>query len=112
MRANSADVTRGIAKLGRELPDTMKAFGGLHHVAMAEGALSAATKELIALAVSVAEGCSGCIAHHADNAVKRGATREQLLETIGVAVLMGGGPASVYGAEALEHVDELAPAAA
>jgi AhpD family alkylhydroperoxidase len=112
MHVTSTDVSRDLMKLGGQLPATMKAFGGLHQQAMADGALSSATKELMALAVSIAEGCSGCIAYHSAAAVRNGANREQLLETIGVAVLMGGGPASVYGAEALKHVDEVAPAAA
>jgi AhpD family alkylhydroperoxidase len=112
MHVNSTDVSRDLANLGRQLPGTMKAFGGLHHAAMADGALSASTKELIALSVSIVEGCSGCIAYHTAAAARGNATRDQLLEAIGVAVLMGGGPASVYGAEALKHVDEVAPAAA
>jgi AhpD family alkylhydroperoxidase len=111
MHRTSTDVSRDLAELGRQLPGTMKAFGGLHHAAMTDGALSGATKELIALAVSITEGCSGCIAFHADRAAKGGATREQLLESIGVAVLMGGGPAAVHGAEALQHVDGLSAVA-
>jgi AhpD family alkylhydroperoxidase len=111
MHPTSTDVTRDLAALGAQLPGTMKAFSALHHTAMADGALSGATKELIALAVSITEGCSGCIAFHADRAAKGGATREQLLESIGVAVLMGGGPAAVHGAEALQHVDAVASAA-
>lgn len=112
MRANSADVSRDLANLGRQLPGPMKAFGGLHHTAMTDGALSAATKELIALSVSIVEGCSGCIAYHANRAAAAGATRDQLLDAIGVAVVMGGGPAAVYGTEALAQVEEVAPAAA
>lgn len=110
MDTNSATVSRDLAELGRNLPTTMKAFGALHQAAMADGELSAATKELIALSASIVQGCTDCIAYHTDRAAKGGASRQQLLETIGVAVLMGGGPASVYGAKALHHVDLIAPA--
>lgn len=43
-----------------------------------------------------------CIALHVQGALKAGAARQEVLETIGVALMMGGGPASVYAAEAYE----------
>ena len=65
------------------------------------------TKELIALAIGIAARCDGCLAFHAKAAAKYGATREEILETIAVAVYMGGGPSMIYGAEALEAFDQL-----
>jgi len=88
-------------------PETMKAFGQLHHNAVKEGALDGKTKELMAVAISIIRGCEDCILFHIAAASKAGATREDLLDTIGVAVLMGGGPASVYGASALDIYDGL-----
>ncbi|MGF1560792.1 MAG: carboxymuconolactone decarboxylase family protein [Geminicoccaceae bacterium] len=87
-------------------PSAMKGFGGLHHGAMADGALDVKTKELIALAIAVAVRCDGCIAHHARACVAAGATREEVSEMLGVAVLMGGGPATIYGADALLAFDQ------
>lgn len=87
--------------------DVMKAFHGMHMAATAPGALDTSTKELMALAIAISTQCDGCIAWHVTNAVKAGATRDQVLETIGVAVMMGGGPATFYGrkaAVALESV--------
>jgi AhpD family alkylhydroperoxidase len=66
-------------------------------------------KELMALAIAICVHCQGCIAYHIHDALDAGATRAQVLETIGVAVMMGGGPALVYGAEALDALDELSP---
>ena len=91
----------------RELiPGPWAGFADLHRAVLADGALSSATKELIALAISIVEGCDGCIASHARGAARRGATREQVAEAIGVSLLMDGGPASVYGPRALAAYDE------
>jgi len=59
-----------------------------------------------ALAVSIAVHCDGCISYHVHDALKAGATDEEICETIGVAVLMGGGPSVVYGAEAFEALEQ------
>ncbi len=56
--------------------------------------------------------CDGCIAYHVHDAVDAGASRQELIETIGVAVMMGGGPSVVYGCEALQAIDQLQPAGA
>jgi len=92
--------------LGKEIPGTMGGFNQLHRKAMTEGALSARTKELIALAIAITVRCDGCIAYHVHDAVHAGATRGEIVEAIGVAVLMGGGPSAIYGAEALEALEQ------
>jgi AhpD family alkylhydroperoxidase len=84
----------------------MKAFGSLASAATKDGALDKMTKELMAIAISISIRCEGCIAYHTLNAFKAGASREEMLETINVAVEMGGGPSTVYGAKALEAYDE------
>jgi AhpD family alkylhydroperoxidase len=82
-------------------PDVMKAFSSMATAAGAPGALDAKTKELIALAVSVAVRCDDCIAFHAKAAAQRGATREEILETLGMSVYMGAGPSVMYASHAL-----------
>jgi AhpD family alkylhydroperoxidase len=93
-----------LSPLGRDLrkaiPDVYKGFGELHHAAFAEGALDSRTKELIAFAIGVSQRCDGCIASHARAAVKAGATKQEAAEAIGVAYLMNGGPATIYGPRA------------
>jgi len=87
-------------------PGVMEAFERFHQAAVATGALDKKTKELIALAVSVTAGCDDCIAHHVNDAIKAGATREEFAEALGVAVLMGGGPGMIYASHAIEAVDQ------
>jgi AhpD family alkylhydroperoxidase len=92
--------------LGAAQPDVMKSFGGLHKAGTATGALNAKTKELMALAISIVVRCDDCIAYHIHDAIEAGATREELADAIGVAVLMGGGPSMMYATHAIEAVDQ------
>ena len=62
----------------------------------------------VALAIGITARCDGCLAFHAKAAKKHGATREEVIETIAVALYMGGGPSMIYGAEALSCFDALA----
>ena len=95
-----------MSQLGRELPGPMTGFARLHKKAVEDGALSGKVKELMALAVSITVGCDSCIAYHVHDALTAGATREELLETIGVAVMMGGGPVLMYGAHTLDAIEQ------
>ncbi len=95
-----------MAKLGIENPDVMDGFGALHAAAVADGSLSGKTKELIALAIAITVRCDGCIAYHIHDALQAGASRAEIAETVGVAVMMGGGPSVVYGCQALQALEE------
>lgn len=95
-----------IGTLSRHLPDEMEAFRRLHKVATADGALDRKSKELIALGIAMTVNCDGCIAYHVKDALLAGASREEILETIGVVVMMGGGPAVIYACQALEALDQ------
>lgn len=105
-------VLRELSPLHRELrraiPDVYTGFGELSRAAFAEGALDTRTKELIALAIGVVEGCDGCIASHGRAAVIAGATKQEAAEAIGVTFLMHGGPATIHGARAYEAFCEFA----
>lgn len=92
--------------LGKELPGPISGFARLNRQAVADGALSTKIKELVALAIAISVRCDGCISYHVHDALRAGATRQEIVEAIGVAILMGGGPAMIYGAEALEAVDQ------
>ncbi len=89
-------------------PDLMGAYRGLMQSASADGVLDTKTKELMALSIAVVTHCEGCITYHARACAKHGASREEVAETIGVAIEMGGGPAAVYGAEALAAFEQFA----
>ena len=98
-------VNQSSAELTRGHPNAMKGFKALGAAAYADGALTRKTKELIALALSIASRCDGCVAYHARRVSEFGVDREQVVETIGVAIQMGGGPSMVYGGEALRAYD-------
>jgi AhpD family alkylhydroperoxidase len=98
-------------ELRHAIPDVYDGYRHLHEAALQAGALDAKTKELIALAIAVSKQCDGCISAHAHGAVQHGASNAEAAEAIGVAFLMNGGPATVYGARAfaafVEFHDEL-----
>ncbi len=97
-------------ELRHAIPDVYKGFGEFHHAAFTAGALDVKTKELIAFAIAIAERCDGCIASHGEAAAKAGATCQEAAEAIGVAMLMTGGPGTIYGPRAYAAFCEFATA--
>ena len=93
-------------ELRRAIPAVYEGYKELHDAALAEGDLDVKTKELIALAIAVTRECDGCIAAHAHAAVHHGVTLQEAAEAIGVAILMNGGPGTVYGPRAYAAVRE------
>lgn len=100
------DINQALSTFRKEANETMAGFGTMANAAMAPGVLSELQKELIALAIGVTSRCDGCIGFHVKALVRLGVTREQLNETLAVAVYMGGGPALMYAAEALRAYEE------
>ena len=88
------------------IPEVMKGYAQLSNAAMGDGALPASFKELVALTIAVTRECDGCIVSHARGAARHGATREQVAEALGVAIMMNGGPGTVWGPRALRSFDE------
>jgi AhpD family alkylhydroperoxidase len=103
------ELRQGYRDLLSAIPDQMQGFGALHKSAMADGALPSATKELMAMAIGIASRCDGCIALHVHDALRAGATPEQVHEAIGVALMMGGGPASTYATNAMRALAQFTP---
>ena len=89
-----------------DMPDVMKAFSGLAQAALASQALDCKTKELIALGISVATHCDDCIGFHVKAALEQGATREEVVQTLGMAVYMGAGPSVMYATHALDAFEQ------
>jgi AhpD family alkylhydroperoxidase len=114
--ANWPELTKSLSAELRSLrggaPEVMKAFAAIAQAALAEGALDPKSKELIALAISVAIRCDDCIAFHVKAAVDRGASREEVLETLGMAIYMGAGPSAMYASHALGAYAQFAAARA
>jgi AhpD family alkylhydroperoxidase len=113
LMTSASDVIKELREPTRSLrdaiPETWAAFSAVHATALADGALPASTKELIALAISVVKRCDGCIAYHAKAAARRGATPDEVAEALAVALLMDGGTASVYGPRAWSAFLEFRP---
>lgn len=103
-------ISAGLSTLRTSTPEVMKSFSELGRAATANGALDAKTKELIALALSVAARCDPCIGFHAKALAKLGATRQEVDEMLGITTYMGGGPSVMYAANAVAAFDEFARA--
>lgn len=93
------------------IPDVYRGFAEMSKAALGPGTLEPKIKELMAMAIGVTHGCDGCIASHARGAVRAGATKQEAAEAVGVAILMNGGPGTVYGARAYAAFCEFADAA-
>ena len=102
------NINDNIAPLRKAQPEAMQGFGQLAKAAMAEGAVSAKHKELMALAIGITQHCSGCIGFHIKALIRLQCTRAELDEMLAVCVYMGGGPALMYAAHALAAWDEMA----
>jgi len=111
MNANYAEHVKAVDKrvgaLAKASPKVMGAYGQLAQAVMGDGALDTKTKELMALAISVVIRCDDCIAYHTRAAIKQGASKQEVTESLGVAVELGGGPCVVYSAKALSAYVEL-----
>ncbi|OYT54657.1 MAG: alkylhydroperoxidase [Candidatus Altiarchaeales archaeon ex4484_2] len=93
--------------MGKEYPRLQGPFGVLkRHSCEEEGALDVKTKKLIAVALALYAGCEYCIAIHTKGALDAGATKDELVETGYVAVLMGGGPPLAHMTKLMEAIEE------
>jgi AhpD family alkylhydroperoxidase len=99
--STTKDLAAELRNLRGGASEVMKHFAAIAQAALAPKALDAKTKELIALAISVAVRCDDCIAFHAKAAVEQGASRDEVLETLGMAIYMGAGPSAMYASHAL-----------
>ncbi len=105
--------TRQFARRRRELrPETEAAFQAFSKTVFEDGALSAKTKQIIAVAVAHVTHCPYCIKGHVKAAMRRGASDEELMEAIWVAAEMRAGAAYAHSALALEEMGQRTAATA
>ena len=95
-------VLANVAEIGKISPDTVRGYRGLSDAGKKTAVLDAKTRELIALAVAVTRQCDGCITIHTDAAVKHGASKEEIVEALGVAIAVNAGAALVYSTRVLD----------
>jgi AhpD family alkylhydroperoxidase len=91
-----------IAQLGKVSPDIVRGYRALSDAGSRTERLGAKTRELISLAAAVTRQCDGCIVVHTDAAMKNGATREEIVEALGVAVAVNAGAALVHSARVMD----------
>lgn len=104
-------LAKELAETAEELGKISPKVGGQFNVflrhAFEEGVLSTKVKRLIALASGIVLGCNWCIATHIKKAMEAGATKDEIVETCFVAMVMGGGPALAYTKVAMDAIKEL-----
>lgn len=103
-----SQLNKTLGGIARVSPDILKGNEILSNAAPKPGTLDAKTRELIALAVAVTTRCDGCIAYHTAAARKAGATKEELVEALGVAIALNEGAALIYSARAVDAFDSTA----
>ncbi len=101
------NIQKLMQRIGTEDPSWMKSFQGFMGSTKKDGALSSKTKELIGIAVSVKAQCERCIAWHVKGALDLGATKEEIIESAQVAVVLGGGPSLMYMKNVYDAIDAL-----
>lgn len=82
-------------------------FFALDNKAYIDGALPAKTKELMGLVASMVLRCNDCIFYHIDRSIQEGASREELMESFNIALIVGGSiviPHLRYAFEVMEEI--------
>ncbi len=95
--------------LNRDIPETRNALTDLQKTVHKDGALSGKIKEIMCIVESILAPCESCIVYHTKQALKLGATREEIMEACGVAITMGGGPAASHVAFVQDSLDTWVP---
>jgi AhpD family alkylhydroperoxidase len=109
--AYQQQVATNVAEIGKLSPDIVRGYRQLSEAGLKTAHLDAKTRELIALAVGVTRQCDGCIVTHTDLALKQGATREEIVEALGVAIAVNAGAALVYSSRVMDAISAKSPAA-
>jgi len=104
-RAQLERFRKGVEILGKEIPATTKCLFDFIQTAQSKGALSVREKELIAIGISIHINCDSCLEWHIRRALNSGATKEDIIESIGVGIEMGGGPATVNSRFAMKVLE-------
>jgi AhpD family alkylhydroperoxidase len=91
-------INSAVREMAAANPDIVRAYAGFNQANAESTRIDAKTRELIALGVAVTLRCDGSINVHTDTAIKAGATKEEVVDTLGVAIMVNAGAAMVYSA--------------
>ncbi len=105
---HNRDMRAKIREMNKLIPETTSGFGTLSKAVKDNGTLDLKTKEFIAVAIAIADRCEPCIGFHIEALMRTGASREELADVLAMSIQMGGGPALMYSAKALEAWDQMA----
>jgi AhpD family alkylhydroperoxidase len=94
-----------VGEISKLSPDTVKGYVALGGAGTKTEHLDAKTRELIALAVAITLRCDGCISVHTAAAKKLGASKEEIVEALGVGISVNAGAALVYSTRTLDAFD-------
>ena len=89
------------------LPKLMPSYSNFRKEVYRDGALKQKTKRLIALACGLQGGCTRCVQGQTRDAVAAGATKDEILEAVAVAVVMGGTAVSAETWRVVKVLEEL-----
>jgi AhpD family alkylhydroperoxidase len=106
-KSYATELKARVSQIGKISPDILKGYAAIANAKTAEPKLDAKTKELISLAVAVTSRCDGCIVTHTAAAKRAGATKEEIVEALGVAISVNAGAALVYSARVVDAFDTL-----
>ena len=95
-------IQQQIAEIGRSNRDIVKGYRELTNSGNATNLLGPKMRELIALAVAVTRQCDGCIVTHTDAAIRQGATKEEIIEALSVAIAVNAGAALIYSSRVID----------
>jgi AhpD family alkylhydroperoxidase len=99
-----AQIQKTIGEIGRTSPDIVRGYRMIGDAGKKADLLGPKVRELIALAVAVTVECDGCIVVHTDAALKAGATEQEIIEALGVAVAVKAGSALIFSTRVLDAV--------
>lgn len=97
-------ILKTITEIGYSSPDIVRGYRTIAEAGKKADLLGQKTRELIALAVAVTVECDGCIVVHTEAALKAGATEQEIIEALGVAVAVKAGSALIFTTRVLDAV--------
>jgi AhpD family alkylhydroperoxidase len=108
-KAYKGQIAGAVKEIGTSNPELVKAYAAFHHANSASKHLDGKTRELIALAVAATLRCDGCINVHSEAAVRHGASKDEIVDALGVAVMVNAGATMVYSAHTIDALNTYAP---
>jgi AhpD family alkylhydroperoxidase len=96
-----------LVKFGEVLPNVLGQVRDQADEAYKEGALDSKVKRLMAMAIALGAGCRNCVLGQTMRALDNGATKDEILETLGVVVSMRGTTGIAESLRVIQLLEEL-----